>query len=52
VVSEGEIHVVGEPTYSDEVVETIPAPYRPHRTKKIFRPRARVANGHPASIGY
>ena len=52
VVSEGDVHVVGEPTYRDEVVETMPEPYRPHRTKKIFQPRARVAHGHSDAIGY
>ena len=44
VVTGGDAHVVGQPTYSDEVVELEP-PYRPHRTRKIFRPKARVAEG-------
>ena len=44
-VSEGNVRVVVEPSYDNGITETMPAPYRPYRTKKIFRPRPRVAEG-------
>ena len=51
VITEGDVHIVGEPTYSDEIVEGAPGEsyqhYQPYRTRKIFRPRPHVAERHP-----
>ncbi len=48
------LHVTGEPTPAAEIVEAGPAeaPYKPSRTRKIFRARPSVASGPPQAIDY
>ena len=41
VIHEDGIQIIGEPTYTDEVVEPVPAEPKP--AKKIFRPRPQMA---------
>jgi hypothetical protein len=43
------VRIPTEPTPAQPIVE---APYKPHRTRKIFKPRSSVATGPPESTDY
>ena len=53
-VSSEVTHLTGEPTPAAEVVKVVPTerPYRPSRTRKIFRGDSTLAEGPPQAINY
>jgi hypothetical protein len=48
------VQIHSEPTPAKQIVEAGPAkaPYKPERTRKIFKQRREIAAGPPKSIDY
>ncbi len=48
------ISIASEPTPAKKITEAKPAPepYKPHRTRQIFKPRSSIAEGKAISIDY
>jgi len=54
VISDGPISISSDPTPAKQftITKPVPDPYKPRRTRQIFKPRGSIADGKSTSTDY